>query len=102
MDTASAVVGTLSLVVLCGALYFIPLIVAWDRGHSHVLAIGVINVFAGWTLIGWVGALAWACTAYKPYVVTPPPPPPLFPRTPRTLRHPPMAASTARREKGCL
>jgi hypothetical protein len=27
------------------------------------LAIGVLNFFLGWTLLGWIGALVWACTA---------------------------------------
>ena len=45
-----------------GFLYLIPTIVAYRRRHYQLTAIAVINVFAGWTLIGWVGALAWAVT----------------------------------------
>ncbi len=48
------------------ALYFLPLLVATTRNHVNMLAIGVLNLLLGWTLIGWVVALVWACTAQKP------------------------------------
>jgi len=38
-------------------------IVAGVRNHRQRLAINVLNVVAGWTLIGWVVAFVWACTA---------------------------------------
>jgi hypothetical protein len=44
-------------------VYFIPAIIASVRRHRQRLAIDVLNVFLGWTLIGWVVALVWACTA---------------------------------------
>lgn len=47
-------------------LYFVPLLVATTRNHVNMLAIGVLNLLLGWTLIGWVAALVWACTAQKP------------------------------------
>ena len=43
-------------------LYFLPSIVAVCRRKRSDLAIGVLNLFLGWTLIGWVVALVWACT----------------------------------------
>lgn len=41
-------------------LYFIPSFVAHgrERGGGPI----VVNVFLGWTFIGWVAALAWACS----------------------------------------
>lgn len=42
--------------------YFIPFIVAKYRGHKQSLAIFMLTLFTGWTFIGWVGALVWACT----------------------------------------
>ncbi len=42
------------------ALYFVPLIVAVVRKVPNVGSVGVINFFLGWTLIGWVVALAMA------------------------------------------
>jgi len=47
-----------SVALLCLALYFIPTIVGW--GHRNAASVTVINVFLGWTFIGWVVALAMA------------------------------------------
>ena len=43
-------------------LYFIPAIVALTRGRQMGVVL-VINLFFGWTLLGWVGALALAVSA---------------------------------------
>ena len=45
--------------------YFIPTVVAQRRTHRNILAIFILNLFLGWTLLGWVGALVWACTSPK-------------------------------------
>jgi len=50
------------IVVLLG-LHFAPLIVAIIRHHRAKLAIGVTNVLLGWTVIGWIVALIWACNS---------------------------------------
>jgi Superinfection immunity protein len=54
-------VGLLILTVLL-AFYCIPMLVAMSRSHRQLLAIVVLNFLLGWTLLGWVGALVWACT----------------------------------------
>src|SRR5690554_4801536 len=46
-------------------IYLIPYWVAVQREHHNAAAIGVLNLLLGWTLIGWVGALVWACTATR-------------------------------------
>jgi hypothetical protein len=51
--------GLLLVLMLLG-LYFTPSIVAINRGANTGPAV-VINVFLGWTFIGWVVALAMAC-----------------------------------------
>lgn len=43
-------------------IYFIPFIVASNREHPQTGAIFVLNLFAGWTFVGWLIALVWACT----------------------------------------
>jgi hypothetical protein len=49
------------LVVLLVSLYFLPAIISAGRGkHPNRDAILALNLFLGWTLIGWVGALVWA------------------------------------------
>jgi len=42
------------------------LIAAKSMNHPQTLAIGVLNLFAGWTFIGWLGALVWACIRPAP------------------------------------
>ena len=49
------------VVLLVLLVYFVPIIVASNRKHPHAAGIAVINIFLGWTLVGWVAALAWAC-----------------------------------------
>jgi len=44
------------------AIYFFPWIIAFYRYHHNVVAIFVLNLFLGWTFIGWLTALVWACT----------------------------------------
>jgi hypothetical protein len=51
----------LILGVIGAFFYFIPMVVALARGHPQATAISVLNLLAGWTFIGWVGAIVWAC-----------------------------------------
>ena len=41
-------------------LYFIPMANAIDRAHPRAVAISILNVGFGWTVIGWLVAFAWA------------------------------------------
>jgi hypothetical protein len=50
------------ILLACIPIYFVPTIVANRRGHNQRLAILMLNIFLGWTLLGWVVALVWACT----------------------------------------
>lgn len=42
------------------SLYFMPTLVAVQKKKINVPAIFILNLFFGWTMIGWVGALIWA------------------------------------------
>jgi len=53
--------GLLTL-ILMGAIYFIPTIIANNRNHKQFTAIFILNLFAGWTGIGWLAALIWSVT----------------------------------------
>lgn len=55
---SGAGVGIVFLILV--GMYFIPLIVAVMRKVPNVGSVGVLNFFLGWTLIGWVVALAMA------------------------------------------
>jgi Superinfection immunity protein len=43
--------------------YFAPTFIAKNRKHRYLESIFMVNLFLGWTLIGWVVAIAWACMA---------------------------------------
>ena len=41
-------------------LYFVPTIIAVVRKQPNSLAIFIVNLLLGWTVIGWVVALVWS------------------------------------------
>lgn len=48
------------VIMLMFIAYFAPTIAATAFDHKNIAPIIIINVLLGWTLIGWVVALAWA------------------------------------------
>ncbi|SHG87904.1 superinfection immunity protein [Bradyrhizobium erythrophlei] len=60
-DNGAALIGL--LVIL--SLYFIPTSISLIRRHRQTLAIFMTNLLLGWTILGWIAALIWACTAPK-------------------------------------
>ena len=42
-------------------LYFLPTIVALLREKYDRVSIFLLNFFLGWSVIGWIVALVWAC-----------------------------------------
>lgn len=60
-----------ALLVILAVLYFLPCLLAGVRGRRNTIAIFALNLFLGWTLLGWVMALVWALSAQdKGTVVT--------------------------------
>jgi hypothetical protein len=55
----SLVLGLLAIVA-CLGFYFLPTITANWRQHKNADAILILNLFLGWTVIGWIIALIWA------------------------------------------
>lgn len=53
--------GALLLFLFAGAVYFLPTITAFSRGVEHAVPITGLNLLFGWTMLGWCGALFWAC-----------------------------------------
>jgi hypothetical protein len=45
------------------ALYLLPTLVANHRDIHAVAGIALLNIFFGWTVLGWFGALIWAVSA---------------------------------------
>ena len=50
----------LLLVVLIFALYFLPTLIAFLRQHKNKLALFLLNLLLGWTVLGWVASLVWS------------------------------------------
>jgi Superinfection immunity protein len=44
-------------------IYFLPSLIAFARRHVQAAPIFILNLFFGWTVIAWVGCLAWAVSA---------------------------------------
>lgn len=49
------------------AVYFIPTIVAFHRDVQPRVAIGLLNLFFGWTFLVWVALLIWALMARRSF-----------------------------------
>ena len=62
MLSAFVLLGTAAGLALSLALLFLPTLVARSRHHPNTPAIFLVNLFFGWSLIGWVVALVWAYT----------------------------------------
>jgi hypothetical protein len=50
---------TLALMIIS---YWFPTLLAFHWRHRNRVAILIVNFFFGWTLVGWVISLIWACT----------------------------------------
>ena len=59
--------GFAVIIVIMGfiATYFLPTIIALILHKRNTLAIFLLDLFLGWSLIGWVIALVWAVAKEK-------------------------------------
>jgi len=75
-NPADQIEGMIWAVLFIGigfAVYFLPSIVAWNKGDRW--SVVAINFFLGWTLIGWVIALAWGLKQDKSQIIVQTPAP---------------------------
>jgi hypothetical protein len=68
MGIRMASAGVLVLIFVFLLFYFLPTIVALSRKRHNTGAIFVLNIFLGWSLIGWVISLVWAVSSDQPPV----------------------------------
>jgi hypothetical protein len=57
------------VLIFLGVLYFLPAIIAAARHTHNATGILLLNIFLGWTVVGWFAALLMAffsvpCCAY--------------------------------------
>jgi hypothetical protein len=57
------VIYFLVICMLAAILYFVPTWVAISRGAKNACGILLLNLFLGWSLLGWVIALIWSVCA---------------------------------------
>jgi len=50
----------MTFLILSAVLYFLPTLLA--RHKEDFMGIFLVNLLAGWTVIGWFIALIWACS----------------------------------------
>lgn len=55
----SSAIGIIGFIISL-AIYFLPTIIAAVRHHRNTLAVFLVNLFLGWTFLGWIGALVWS------------------------------------------
>ena len=55
-------VTVMIILAVAVGLYFMPALVAALRGHRQFWPIFVIDLFLGWTFLGWIVALAMAAS----------------------------------------
>jgi hypothetical protein len=49
-----------ALMTILSLFYFLPFAIAFNKRRANSGAIFALNLFLGWSLIGWVIALVWA------------------------------------------
>lgn len=55
--------AALAFTIILLMLYFLPGIIASQRGHANQASIWTINLLLGWTFLGWIAALVWSITS---------------------------------------
>ena len=52
--------------VVLAIIHFLPWLEALCKAKRNSAAIGALNLFLGWTVIGWIAALIWALAEDAP------------------------------------
>jgi hypothetical protein len=51
--------------MLAPMLYFLPALLGWWLKRESLAGIIILNLFLGWTGVGWIAALVWAVAARR-------------------------------------
>ena len=103
MGALIGLIVLVTLITVAGVIYFLPSIVAAAGQKRKAAAIFVLNLFLGWTFLGWVLSLVWAIaderstpsSAQPEWLPTPTPAPPATP-PPSTWRALPQVGQRVR------
>ena len=64
--TAGTVILGFAIILASIGAYIAPMITAIIRRVPNTGSVIVINLLLGWTVIGWIAALAMACRSQRP------------------------------------
>lgn len=67
MSVFYSLMGILLIIVF----YLLPAFIAYMNKGENKTAIILINIFLGWTFLGWVGSFIWALVDKPPRQITP-------------------------------
>ena len=61
----------LLILMITVPFYFLPAIIALNRKKTGTATIIILNLFLGWTVVGWVVTFIWACSTnhHNPFTV---------------------------------
>ena len=60
-DSRSGFVALLlAACIVAMAVYALPVLLAWSMGSPQRVAITLVDLLLGWTILGWIAALIWA------------------------------------------
>ena len=60
-DSRSGFVALLmAACIVAMAIYALPALLAWSMGSPQRVAITLVDLLLGWTILGWIAALIWA------------------------------------------
>ena len=54
------VVLLMAAFIVAMAMYALPALLAWSMGSPRRVAITLVDLLLGWTILGWIAALIWA------------------------------------------
>ena len=60
MDDTTMILAIAVGVIVGILIYFLPTIVGFKKHKLNKISIFLLNLFLGWSLVGWVIALVWA------------------------------------------
>lgn len=60
MQMQNFTIAELVLLTLVLVIYFLPSFIALLRQHKNKFTIFLLNLFLGWTVLGWVSSLVWS------------------------------------------
>ena len=51
----------MEIILVVAVIYFVPSFIGCSASkHPNPVGLFIVNLFLGWTFLGWVCALAWA------------------------------------------